>query len=119
MVSSGQETLLWIGFAGMTLGAIAIGLTGRRLRPEDRHHPVASLFVCLIAACSYFAMANSQGVVETGGRTVFYARYVDWAFTTPLLLLTHEISDPSGRLFEFSRILFRGDKVRLQFHYDL
>ena len=87
MVSSGQETLLWIGFAGMTLGAIAIGVTGRRLRPEDRHHPVASLFVCLIAACSYFAMANSQGVVETGGRTVFYARYVDWVFTTPLLLL--------------------------------
>jgi GntR family transcriptional regulator len=39
--------------------------------------------------------------------------------TTPLLLLTHEIADPSGRLFEFSRILFRGDKVRLQFHYDL
>ena len=39
--------------------------------------------------------------------------------TTPLLLLTHEIADPSARLFEFSRILFRGDKLRLQFHYDL
>lgn len=38
---------------------------------------------------------------------------------TPLLLLTHEIADPAGRLFEFSRILFRGDKLRLQFHYDL
>ncbi len=39
--------------------------------------------------------------------------------TTPLLLLTHEIADPSARLFEFSRILFRGDKLRLQFHYEL
>ena len=39
--------------------------------------------------------------------------------TTPLLLLTHEIADPSARQFEFSRILFRGDKLRLQFHYDL
>jgi GntR family transcriptional regulator len=39
--------------------------------------------------------------------------------TTPLLLLTHEIADPSAQLFEFSRVLFRGDKVRLQFHYDL
>lgn len=87
MISSGQETWLWVGFAGMTLGAIAIGLLGRKLRGEDRHHPVASLFVCLIAACSYFAMANGQGVVDTDGRTVFYARYVDWAFTTPLLLL--------------------------------
>ncbi len=87
MISSGQETWLWIGFAGMTLGAVAIASVGRGLRTEDRHHPVASLFVCLIAAASYFAMANGQGLVETGGRTVFYARYVDWAFTTPLLLL--------------------------------
>ena len=39
--------------------------------------------------------------------------------STPLLLLVHEIADPSARLFEFSRILFRGDKLRLQFHYDL
>jgi GntR family transcriptional regulator len=39
--------------------------------------------------------------------------------STPLLLLTHEITDQDGRLFEFSRILFRGDKLRLQFHYDL
>jgi GntR family transcriptional regulator len=39
--------------------------------------------------------------------------------STPLLLLTHEIMDQDGRLFEFSRILFRGDKLRLQFHYDL
>ncbi len=87
MVTSGQQTWLWVGFAGMALGAVAIFLSGQRLRAEDRHHPVASLFVCLIAAASYFAMANGQGVVQTDGRTVFYARYVDWAFTTPLLLL--------------------------------
>jgi GntR family transcriptional regulator len=47
------------------------------------------------------------------------ARDLQIGRTTPLLLLTHEIADPSGRPFEFSRILFRGDKVRLQFHYDL
>ncbi|PWJ25443.1 GntR family transcriptional regulator [Branchiibius hedensis] len=39
--------------------------------------------------------------------------------STPLLLLSHQISDPGGKLFEYSRILFRGDKIRLQFHYDL
>jgi GntR family transcriptional regulator len=38
---------------------------------------------------------------------------------TPLLLLTHEIADQSAQMFEYSRILFRGDKIRLQFHYDL
>lgn len=39
--------------------------------------------------------------------------------TTPLLLLRQEISDPSGQQFEYSRILFRGDKIRLEFQYDL
>jgi GntR family transcriptional regulator len=39
--------------------------------------------------------------------------------TTPLLLLRQEISDAAGRRFEYSRIVFRGDKIRLKFHYDL
>lgn len=87
MLSSGQETWLWVGFAGMTLGALAIAAIGRGLREEDRHHAVASFFVCLLAAASYFAMANGQGMVQVGDRTVFYARYIDWTVTTPLLLL--------------------------------
>ena len=39
--------------------------------------------------------------------------------STPLLLLRQEISDPAGRRFEYSRVLFRGDKIRLEFQYDL
>lgn len=81
------ETWLWIGTAGMALGAVVIAGLGRDAREEDRHHFVASFFVCLIAACAYFAMAAGQGVVEADGRTVYYARYVDWLVTTPLLLL--------------------------------
>jgi bacteriorhodopsin len=71
----------------MVLGAIALAVLGRRAREEDRHHFVASFFVCLIAAVSYFAMANGQGLVQVGDRTVYVARYADWLFTTPLLLL--------------------------------
>lgn len=37
---------------------------------------------------------------------------------TPLLLLEQRISSESRMPFEFSRIFFRGDKVRLEFHYD-
>jgi len=86
-VSGTQETWLWIGFAGMTLGAITIAALGRRSREEDRHHFVASGFVCLLAAISYFAMANGQGIVQVDDRSVYAARYADWLFTTPLLLL--------------------------------
>ncbi len=38
--------------------------------------------------------------------------------TMPLLLLRQDIADPSELHFEFSRILFRGDKIRLEFYYD-
>ena len=86
-MSGTQETLLWIGAAGMALGAVAIALLGRGSRADDRHHFVASFFVCALAACAYFAMANGQGVTEIGDRTVYYARYLDWLLTTPLLLL--------------------------------
>ncbi len=86
-MTDGQETWLWFGFAGMALGAIAIAGIGRVARGEDKHHFVASFFVCLIASMSYFAMANGQGIVDVDGRSVYVARYADWLLTTPLLLL--------------------------------
>lgn len=84
------STWLWIGTIGMALGAvIIIGLGNKH---ESRHHVTASAYVCIIAACAYFAMASKQGVhtfMDNDGveRTVYYARYLDWVFTTPLLLI--------------------------------
>lgn len=86
-MTNAQETWLWIGTGGMALGAVAIAATGRSLREDERHHAVASFFVCLIAACAYFAMANGQGIVGVAGREVYVPRYADWLLTTPLLLL--------------------------------
>lgn len=37
----------------------------------------------------------------------------------PLLLLEQRIRDASRRLFEFTQIRFRGDRIRLEFDYDL
>lgn len=74
----------------MALGALAIIGIGNN--SEHRHHVTASGFVCIIAACAYFAMASKQGIhtfVDNDGveRTVYYARYLDWVLTTPLLLV--------------------------------
>lgn len=69
--------------------------TSRRL-----YHFVTTLIV-ITAALSYFAMASGQAVTEhcvtnydkkaheevKVCRQVFYARYIDWTLTTPLLLL--------------------------------
>ena len=101
-ITSHQETWLWIGTIGMALGAIAILALGRGLGKHS-HHAVASFFVCAIAACFYLLMAFGQGdlivtskdltltpeglVGTVEAKLVYFARYIDWVFTTPLLLI--------------------------------
>ncbi len=80
-------TVLWIGTALMTLGLLIFLYLGRRATEENRSFFAATSLVALIAATSYFAMASGHGSVLIGGRTFFFARYADWMFTTPLLLL--------------------------------
>ena len=58
-LTSTQETILYLGTAGMTLGAIIIAALGFSLPNHERHHVTASFFVCAIAACAYFAIRTS------------------------------------------------------------
>lgn len=85
-VPATEQTILWITCVLMALGALAIVLAGRSA-PEERHHLVLSFFVPVIAACAYFAMATGQGDLQVDDRRVYFARYLDWVLTTPLLLL--------------------------------
>ncbi len=81
-----QSTFLWVGVAGMALGAaafLAMSLSAK----NHRDHYVITFFVPLIAAASYLAMALGSGITTVGSREVYYARYLDWVLTTPLLLL--------------------------------
>ncbi len=93
-----SHTLLWLTTFIMTAGGLLILLTGKRRTAAEELHTVLHGIVPLIAACSYFAMANGQGAVILGadaaaagtgtGRIFYFARYIDWTFTTPLLLIT-------------------------------
>jgi bacteriorhodopsin len=64
----------------------AVSRTGK-----NRANALCSYTIAGIAALSYLAMATQTGsvVINVGGadRQIFYARYIDWLFTTPLLLL--------------------------------
>ena len=100
-MTSTQETWLWIGTGGMALGALAIQVVGHGMK--ESHHRVTSFFVCAIAACLYLLMAQGQGDIvvskaslaltplgvgaDVSAELVYYARYIDWVFTTPLLLI--------------------------------
>ncbi|BGO88688.1 hypothetical protein NBRC10512v2_000633 [Rhodotorula toruloides] len=100
---------LWAVFSVMLLSAIGILVWGHVARPlgERAFHELAAA-LCFTASIAYFAMASDLGdvpiVVEfiRGGslgqnwvqvgvenptRAIWYARYIDWTITTPMLLL--------------------------------
>lgn len=78
----------WFGFAGMSLGSLFILLLAGKFRKADRFHALIALAVTSIATISYYALARGQADIVVGGDVVVYGRYLDWLFTTPLLLLS-------------------------------
>jgi bacteriorhodopsin len=93
------RTILWITTIVMLVGGLAILAVGKRRTPAEGLQTVLHGLVPIIAACLYFAMATGQGVIilptdaailtGTHATRIFYfARYIDWAFTTPLLLVS-------------------------------
>jgi bacteriorhodopsin len=101
IMTTSQETWLWIGTGGMALGALSIQIVGHGM--TQSHHRVTSFFVCAIAACLYLLMAQGQGDIivskatlaltplgigaDVSAKLVYFARYIDWIVTTPLLLI--------------------------------
>ncbi len=86
---------LWLTTLVMLAGGLAILFIGKRRTSSEETHTVLHGIVPIIAACSYFAMAVGQGGVTLpiegvpgATRDFLFARYIDWTFTTPLLLLT-------------------------------
>lgn len=83
-----NSTWLWIGVLGMAAGsAVIYAMMGKRSGDEEGHS-VLHFIVPLVAMSSYFAMVIGQGSVRLAdGSEFYYARYLDWAITTPLLLV--------------------------------
>lgn len=88
----------------MVIASAAFAAMSWRVPVQRRLYHVITTLITVIAAISYFAMATGHGVaVHTVTirhqhdhtpdtfteikRQVFWARYVDWTLTTPLLLL--------------------------------
>jgi bacteriorhodopsin len=76
----------------MTLGTLAFVARGWSVEdPEQQRFYIITIFITAIASAAYFSMATGFGLTEVtvGGVTldIYWARYADWLFTTPLLLL--------------------------------
>jgi len=76
----------------MALGVLAFLAMGwGEEDPKKQEFYIITIFIPAIAAASYFSMAQGYGLTEVmvGGEAldIYWARYADWLFTTPLLLL--------------------------------
>ena len=93
MATPGSESIwLWLGTAGMTLGTLYFVARGWGVDdPEQQRFYIITIFITAIASAAYFAMATGFGLtqVTVNGQVldIYWGRYADWLFTTPLLLL--------------------------------
>ncbi|OBT78697.1 hypothetical protein VF21_02311 [Pseudogymnoascus sp. 05NY08] len=97
---------LWVGFIIMLISTLAFISMAWRVPVEKRVFHVIATFIAAFATISYFGMATGGGnsFVHTIAskchkhtnpvhhvdvfRQLFWARYVDWLLTTPLILLS-------------------------------
>jgi len=102
--AAGEKTL-WVVFAVMFISSVVFAFLAYRTPVQKRLFHVLTTFITVFATLSYFAMATGAGSSLTHiilkehhkhnippthdhvFREVFWARYIDWSVTTPLLLL--------------------------------
>jgi bacteriorhodopsin len=88
----GEQIWLWIGTLGMFVGMLYFIARGWGETDERRQEfYIVTIFITAIAFVNYLAMALGFGltIIDIGGEElpIYWARYTDWFFTTPLLLL--------------------------------
>jgi len=99
------ERTLWVVFALMLIATISFAVMSWTVPASKRLYHSLTTLIVLIATLSYFAMATGSGYTlrhyrirekhDHGlpdtfrhvHREVYWARYVDWLLTTPLLLV--------------------------------
>jgi len=76
--------------------------------------------LCVILEKSFgLAMKQVEEHLEATAATTTEAEHLRMRRGQPVLLLEDVISDDKGMAFEYSTIVFRGDKVRIGFDYKL
>merc|ERR1740127_266151 len=92
---------LWVGFALLFLPALWFMCVMFEDLTDDgeingsntwRHsmgmHRIVAGFICMFASLAYLTMATGHGYIVRccDGRSFYYARYIDWTITTPLMI---------------------------------
>ena len=79
---------LWQGLyiICMALGALLFVAWSRQPRGVSTTEYLIAAAIPVWSGLAYLGLLLGQGTLDIGGQTTYYARYIDWAVTTPLLL---------------------------------
>jgi bacteriorhodopsin len=78
---------LWIAFVCMALPCLYFYYKAQTKKVGERQFEYLSMTINGIASLAYLTMASGYGASAVNGQQFFYARYVDWTLTTPLMLV--------------------------------
>jgi len=89
-----NKVILWVAFGLLFAPALYFFWRGHEDIKNGATNPkgwnqvrVGAGVVCMVASLAYLTMALGYGyVTKCNGRDFYYARYVDWAITTPIIL---------------------------------
>merc|ERR1711988_384355 len=87
IVGDAGKAGLWVAFGCMLLPCLIFYARAQMKPSGKRKFEYLSFTINAIASLAYLTMAVGYGSTEVNGKQFFYARYVDWALTTPLMLL--------------------------------
>jgi len=95
LLGDGRPETLWLGIGTlfMLIGTFYFIVKGWGVTDKDaREYYAITILVPGIATAAYLSMFFGVGLTEVevvgrGTLDIYYARYADWLFTTPLLLL--------------------------------
>jgi len=93
---------LWISFLCMFLSSCYFLQRALARKATDRLFEFVTFLVTGIASLAYLVMAAGFGVHHNGTNEAFYyARYIDWVFTTPLMIwdLMELVGAPGSNIF--------------------
>jgi len=92
-ISHSSKMAMWIVFGVMILATVAFTVTAlgynATYQSVERVIPFLSASITMVTAIVYLVMATGHGYLQTcpDVKPLFYARYIEWFITTPLLLL--------------------------------
>lgn len=81
-----EVTLLWIYVGFMFSGAAVFALWSMKRKGVPRVEYLIAFLIPVWSGLAYMSMALGQGAFIIEGQLVYFARYLDWVVTTPLLL---------------------------------